>query len=39
MESSAPIEPAPFELDRTYLMVYTRLSDASFMLDALRGRR
>ena len=32
------IEPAPLELDRTYSMMYTRLSDASFMLDALRGQ-
>ena len=32
------IEPAPLELDRTYSMIYTRLSDASFMLDGLRGQ-
>ena len=32
------IESAPLELDRTYSMIYTRLSDASFMLDALRGQ-
>ena len=32
------IEPAPLELDRTYSMTYTRLADASFMLDALRGQ-
>lgn len=32
------IEPASPELDRTYSMTYMRLSDASFMLDALRGQ-
>ena len=32
------IEPASLELDRTYSMTYMRLSDASFMLDALRGQ-
>ena len=32
------IEPASLELDRTYSMTYTRLSDASFMLDGLRGQ-
>ena len=32
------IEPASLELDRSYSMSYMRLSDASFMLDALRGQ-